>query len=120
MIGAILFFLLTGLLFVLLSIPMIKRRVKPNAWYGFRIPETTDNPEIWYPANVYAGKGLRISGLLTMIASLITLLIPGLTFDGYAMVVMGVMLAGVLMTLALSIRYAKVLAAEMDDPAGPK
>ena len=35
-----------SLLLIGLAVPLIRGRVKPNAWYGFRIPLTLDNPEI--------------------------------------------------------------------------
>jgi hypothetical protein len=49
-----------NVLLIALSVPMIQGRVKPNPWYGFRIPLTLNNADIWYPANRYAGQLLLI------------------------------------------------------------
>ena len=43
--------LVVGLLIVGLSIPLIRRRVKPNRLYGFRTPKTMSSEQIWYEAN---------------------------------------------------------------------
>ena len=53
--GFMLFFVATGLLLAGLSIPLIRRRVKPNRFYGFRTPQTLSDERIWYDANAYAG-----------------------------------------------------------------
>lgn len=56
-----------GVLFVLLGIPLAKRRVPPNRWYGFRTPKTLSDPHIWYEANEYAGKLFARMGLFLMV-----------------------------------------------------
>ena len=38
-----------------LSVPMTLRRVPPNPIYGFRTRLTLSSPDIWYPANAFAG-----------------------------------------------------------------
>ena len=58
MITLLVLYLVTGLLLVGLSLPLIYRKVPPNYWYGFRVRATLENEEVWYPANEYAGKRL--------------------------------------------------------------
>ena len=48
------------------SIPMILGKVAPNATYGFRTRLTLSSPEIWYPANKFAGWALVIAAALTL------------------------------------------------------
>ena len=48
-----------------LSVPLILRLVKPNLIYGFRTPLTLSSPEIWYPANAFAGWALLIASLVS-------------------------------------------------------
>lgn len=115
MTAAVIFLVMTGLLFILLSIPLMRGRVKPNAWYGFRITETMDNPDIWYKVNAYAGKWLLITGIVTILASLILALVPGITEDGYGILVSVIMLAFLLLTVVLGVRYAKKLDTEQVD-----
>jgi uncharacterized membrane protein len=55
------------LLMILVSVPMVMRRVPPNGLYGFRTPKTLSNPQIWYEANRLAGVNLIIGAVLTML-----------------------------------------------------
>jgi len=48
-----------------LSLPLILGRVRPNPVYGFRTPRTLSSPEIWYPANAYAGRALFIASVIS-------------------------------------------------------
>ena len=111
----IVLFIATGLLMVVLGIPMLQGRVKPNNWYGFRIRATLDNPDIWYPANAYAGRLLVWLGIATILASLLLALIPGISEDAYALLASGVLLLGLLIVVVLSLRYARALERESSD-----
>jgi len=63
---------LTGLFFVVLSVPLITRRVPPNGWYGFRTRKTLSAPGIWYEANHLGGIDLLIAGGLIVLTSAVT------------------------------------------------
>lgn len=74
-----------GILFVVLAIPMITRRVPPNAWYGVRTTETLGDDWIWYEVNAKSGWGFLILGVaLTVIAILVNseLLLSGAAVIG--------------------------------------
>jgi uncharacterized membrane protein len=64
------FFAFVGLLFVGISIPLIKNRVPPNLFYGFRTRKTLSDPKIWYEVNHISGIDLFIAGALITTASL--------------------------------------------------
>jgi uncharacterized membrane protein len=68
-----LLFVLVGLLFVGLSIPLIGKRVPPNPYYGFRTKKTLSDPKIWYEANRVSGHDLLIAGALITSTSLVML-----------------------------------------------
>src|SRR6185295_16009053 len=70
-----LLFALVGILFAGLSIPLIKNRVPPNRYYGFRTAKTLSDPEIWYKVNHLSGNDLCLAGVLITISSLMMLLI---------------------------------------------
>ncbi|MBC8379851.1 MAG: SdpI family protein [Planctomycetes bacterium] len=53
-----------GVLFILLSIPMLFNKIPPNAWYGFRTEKTLSNKEIWYKANCYMARDFLVFGVL--------------------------------------------------------
>jgi uncharacterized membrane protein len=44
-----------GILLILLSIPLVLRRVPPNHLYGFRVPATHRDRSVWYDVNAAAG-----------------------------------------------------------------
>jgi hypothetical protein len=115
----LLFFVGTSLLMVGLAIPLIRGQIKPNHWYGFRIPLTLSNPGIWYPANRYAGWLLLIYGLVLLVVSLvIPLLLSGLPEEEamgiYGLGVAAVMLAGLVPVVLLSMQCAKRLARDYE------
>lgn len=58
-----------GLLFVALSIPLIKERVPPNSYYGFRTAKSLSDPKIWYAINRMSGIDLLIAGALISLGS---------------------------------------------------
>lgn len=68
-----LLFAVVGLLFVGISIPLIRGRVPPNHFYGFRTAKTLSDPRIWYEANRISGQDFFISGVLVCITSLVML-----------------------------------------------
>lgn len=60
----------TGILFSTLAIPLIRRKVKMNSWYGVRIPQTSESEYVWYEVNSKVGKYLFGFGLLISCLSL--------------------------------------------------
>jgi uncharacterized membrane protein len=52
-----------GLLMVLLSIPLVLRRVPMNRAYGVRVPKAFVSDENWYALNAYGGKLFLAFGL---------------------------------------------------------
>ena len=52
----------TGVLIVLLCRPLIRREVKPNKWYGFRIPMAYRSDADWYRVNEVGGRHMALAG----------------------------------------------------------
>jgi hypothetical protein len=99
------FYVAAGLLLAGLSIPLIRRKVGPNPWYGFRVRRTLEDPAVWYPANAFAGKGLLGVGLGTATAAVVLYFVPGISVDWYAGIVTAVALGSLAVTVVLSFRY---------------
>lgn len=68
--GFLCLFVVNGLLLIGLAIPLIRRRVKPNPWYGFRTAKTMSSEAIWYEANAYAGRWLLWVGIVFVAAAI--------------------------------------------------
>ena len=93
---------LGGLVTAALGFALWKRPPPPNPYYGFRIRETLEDPEIWYPANRFAGAAMAAAGLAAAVAAFF---LPSL----YAA---GVLALAVLLATLASYVYAKRLAKE--------
>jgi uncharacterized membrane protein len=74
----IIIFILIGTVFILLGIPLLLEKVKPNWFYGFRTHSTIKNKDLWYKINKQAGREFIISGIIVIIASIFFL-----TFQSY-------------------------------------
>ena len=70
----ILIFILVGVIEILLGLPLLYEKIKPNRFYGFRLPKTVNNEDIWYNINKYTAKDMIISGIVIIIGMLILLL----------------------------------------------
>lgn len=108
------FFSLSCLVLIGLSIPLMLGKIKPNGWYGFRIPLTMNHPEIWYPANRLAGWWLLGYAVLLLAASLLLPILPGMTLDAYTVILAVLALIGLLIVALVCWYYAKKLARSME------
>jgi uncharacterized membrane protein len=57
-----------ALLMALIAIPLAKRKVPRNVFYGYRTRSTLADDATWYAANAHFGRGLLIASLLTAVA----------------------------------------------------
>jgi SdpI/YfhL protein family len=100
-------YIVGGLVLAGLSIPLILHRIPPNGLYGFRLPVTMSNPDLWYKVNEYSGWRFLVAGLGTVIGAVILYFITGLSVDTYAMSCLGVFLAFFLWGMFTSYLYLK-------------
>lgn len=59
--------LVCDIIFAIIAVPLILRKVPRNVVYGFRTRATLDNDFVWYEANAYFGKLFLIGSLLSAI-----------------------------------------------------
>jgi hypothetical protein len=71
-----LLFPLAGLLLIALGYPIATRRVKPNRWYGLRVPATFADETVWYDANAATGRDMMTLGAVVLV---IALMLPRVT-----------------------------------------
>jgi uncharacterized membrane protein len=95
----------SGLLMIGLAVPLTLRLVGPNAWYGFRVRKTMDDPAIWYEANAYAGKSLLASGIVIVVTSLDLYFAPNIDGPIYAIACTLITLGAIGMSVILSFRF---------------
>jgi len=99
-------FLTLGFLSIALALPLIRREVGPNSFYGFRTRVTLADPGLWYDANAYAGKSLFGYGLGVGLGSLILYLIP-LSELAYAWTCLVIILGGLAVSLFLCFSHLR-------------
>jgi uncharacterized membrane protein len=83
-------YVILGLLMVVLAVPLIKRKVRPNGFYGFRVPQTLNDPAVWYAVNAHFGRRLLLTGIATTLAAVVLYRVPGLDVDSYAWALLAV------------------------------
>lgn len=58
-----------GLVSIVVGLPLARRIVRPNRWYGLRVPATFADEHVWYEANAVAGRDLmRLGAALLLVA----------------------------------------------------
>jgi uncharacterized membrane protein len=94
-----------SVLLIALSIPLIKRKIAPNSWYGFRVRQTLEDPGIWYEANAYSGNCLMWAGVVMLVGSVALFAVPGLDGPAYATACTVVDFAAIGMAVIQSFRF---------------
>jgi len=110
------FYIGAGLLLSVLAVPLIRRKVRLNAWYGFRVRQTLTAPDVWYAANAYAGKCLLVVGVIIVLTAVGLYRVPGITLAAYALACGGIILAALAVCVAYSFRYLAKLTHNSDLP----
>jgi hypothetical protein len=101
--------LASGVLLMLLSLPLLWEKVPPNGLYGFRVKATLENPQIWYAANKFAAKRLLVASAVLVMAALILYFIPGIGADTYSIGCLFLFAVPFITGLVQSLRYVKSL-----------
>jgi len=105
-------YVVIGLLMVIFAVPLIKRKVGPNWLYGFRVPQTMRDPEVWYAVNAHFGRRLLVTGLATLLAAVLLYRVPGLDVDSYAWALLAVFSLCFGVGTVQSWRYMKALSSD--------
>jgi uncharacterized membrane protein len=109
MIRMMILFTITGLVLAIVGMPLSMGKIPPNHVYGFRTRRTLSDPDIWYPANAYAGRLMTIGGLIISIAAPLLVVIPGIDLLTYSNGFAIVMLVVICVVTTLSFNYIRRL-----------
>ena len=77
-------YVIFGALLAGLAVPLLLDKVPPNGWYGFRVPSTLYNPDLWYKVNRYMARWMLLAGIITVVGAIGLFFVPGLSVDAYA------------------------------------
>ena len=95
-----------GLLFVVVGLPLSRRQIRPNRWYGLRVPATLKSEKVWYQANAVSGRdftGFGVSFTLFAVALPRFIHLPD---DTYALTCATVLAVGTVIVAIRGIRLA--------------
>jgi uncharacterized membrane protein len=104
-----LLFPLAGVILVAVGWPLAARRVRPNRWYGLRVPATFADESVWYDANAMAGRDMVVLGAALVVVALALPRITPLRTDIYAGVCGAVLGVGSMFFTLRSWRHANRL-----------
>ena len=65
-----------ALLLIVVSIPLVQRKVKMNHFYGVRIAKAFESEENWYKINAYGGRRLVAWSVVLAVIGVITFFLP--------------------------------------------
>ncbi len=98
-----------GLLLAGLAVPLLLDKIPPNGWYGFRVPSTLYNEQLWYKVNRYMARWMLLAGIITVVGAVALFFVPGLSVDAYAWLLLAVFALPFAIGVALSFRYLRRL-----------
>ncbi len=102
---------MVAVMFIALAIPLVKRKVKPNSWYGWRTPGAYKSEEIWYDINAYSGRDLIVTGIVLFVSDCLIIGLIWLDylidpeFLIYALVNAAIVFIGVIATMVRGFRH---------------
>ena len=67
-------FISIGMVEIILGLPLLFNKIKPNWFYGFRLPSTVKNEKIWYETNQFFGRDMIISGIIIVLLTFFLML----------------------------------------------
>jgi hypothetical protein len=98
-----------GILLALLAVPLMAGKVKPNPFYGFRVPATLENPELWYATNKFFARRQVAVALIVISAAVGLSFLPNISTDTYALSILTVFIITFAVAIFQSWRYLKSL-----------
>ena len=66
----------SAVIVILISIPMLNRKIPMNRWYGARFKKSFESEENWYRINAYSAKQLILWTIPILIIGIVTLFLP--------------------------------------------
>lgn len=97
---------IAGVMISAVSVPLIRRKVRMNSWYGFRISEAFQSEKLWYDINAYGGRMYLYWGIAVIIAGACGLMLPQRLWLVYALASIAVVLGGLAIAVGKTQRYA--------------
>lgn len=109
--------LVAGLFIMALSVPLIRRKVPMNPYYGFRVAASLESPERWYSINAYSARVLAQWTLLPIVTGVLGLFLPGEWAVEYSLAAPLSLVCNALIPTVLTFRWIKRTYGKKEDGA---
>jgi hypothetical protein len=96
----------SALLFIAISVPLVKQKISMNSFYGFRIKRAFESNENWFKINTYGGKQLISWSIPLIIIGIFCFLFP---FESDRKDIMAIFLVALPITIFTSIAIIKTI-----------
>ena len=101
-----LYFIGLSVLCILGGLPLAMNLIKPNQFCGVRVRKTLSDERIWYIANSYAGKLMILTGIITIVLTVVLRLIS-MQPDTYGWICTFALVGGLVLTGLITLIYVK-------------
>lgn len=101
-----------GVLFILISIPLVNKKVPMNRLYGFRISKSFVSDENWYAINRYGGRQLIRWSILLILIGVLYFIFPIKEQQGKTLSVL-LAVAPILICPAIAVAKTLIFAKEL-------
>jgi hypothetical protein len=98
-----------GILSILIALPLLYEKIRPNSFYGFRIRATLEDPALWYAVNKHFARRLLVTGVVEVFAAVALAMIPTISPDVYTLSTLGVFALLFTVGMIQSLNYLKSL-----------
>ena len=89
------------------AVPLIRKRIKMNGWYGVRIPEAFESEEAWIEINHYGGRYILWWGIAVAVTSMLGLPLEKKNWIVYDWISLVVILGGLFVAVLKTCQYAR-------------
>lgn len=96
-----------ALVTILISVPLIWKKVKMNHWYGVRIPAAFGSQEAWFDINRFGGRLLLFYGFVIAATAMVGSLLDRQYWIPYDWTALVIIMGGLFIVVAMIYRYAQ-------------
>jgi hypothetical protein len=90
-----------------LALPLVRRRVSRNRWYGVRLPESFASDEAWFDINAYGGRGLLMFGAVVAATAVVGSRISRAHWSLYNLSALAIIGGALALFVVAVLRYAR-------------
>jgi hypothetical protein len=95
------------IIFAIIAIPLILRKVPRNIVYGFRTRLTLENDFVWYEANAYFGRVFLISSFVSALLIIFLYLSNLVSVQNFLKASIAVLVVPPMIAVLMTLRYIK-------------